>query len=149
MVRKHKDGVQPDVVSISKYVQDYYQEIILAFDIMHVNQIPFQITISRHIQSHTASVLPSMSGDIIVSVLQALYKFYQKRDFQLTEVLVDGQFAMYKHKLATMLVNLNCVSKDEHFPEVERLIVRPRKDVDVASIIHLSQSSPEDSQLAY
>ena len=122
MVRKQKDGVQPDMVAVPKHVQDHYQEIILAIDIMHVNQIPFLITTSRHIHYHTASVLPSMNGDIIVSALQALYKFYWKRDFRLTEVLADGQFAVCKHELAALHVNLNCVSMDEHVPEVERLI---------------------------
>ena len=93
--RKQKDGVQPDMVPVPKHIQDHYQEIILAINIMHVNQIPFLITFSRHIHYHTASVLPFMNGDIIVSALQALYKFYQKCDFWLTEV--DGQFAESKH----------------------------------------------------
>ena len=57
-----------------------------------------------------------MNGDIIVSTLRALYKFYQKRNFWLTEVLADGQFADCKHDLDALYVNLNCVSKDEHVP---------------------------------
>ena len=89
---------------------------------MHINQIPFLITTSRHIHYHIASVFPSVNGDIIVSTLWALYKLYRKRNFRLTEVLVDGQFVVCKHKLAAMHVNLNCVSKDEHVPEVKRLI---------------------------
>ena len=67
--RKHKDGVQPGIFPISKHIQDYYQEIILAIDIMHVNQIPFLIMTSRHIHYYTANVFPSMNGDIIVFVL--------------------------------------------------------------------------------
>ena len=63
-VRKQKDGVQPDMVPVPN-IQDHYQEIILAIKIMHVNQIPFLITTSRHINYHTASVLPSVNGDII------------------------------------------------------------------------------------
>ena len=94
----------------------------LAIDIMHVNQLPFLIMPSQHIHYHTASVLPSMNGGIIVSALRALYKFYWKRDFRLTEVLGDGQFAVCKHELAALHVNLNCVSKDEYVPEVEQLI---------------------------
>ena len=121
-VRNQKYGVQLDVVLVPKHVQDHYQEIILVFNIMHVNQIPFLITTSRHIYYHTASVLPSMNEDIIVSTLRALYKFYRKHDFWLTKVLADGQFAVCKHDLAALHVNLNCVSKDEHAPEVERLI---------------------------
>ena len=54
--------------------------------------------------------------------LQALYKFDQKRDFPLTEVLADGQFSLCKNELATLQVTLHCVSKDEHVSEVERLI---------------------------
>ena len=36
-VRKQKAGVQPDVVPVPKHIQDYYQEIIMSIDIMHVN----------------------------------------------------------------------------------------------------------------
>ena len=78
---RQKDGIQPDVVTVPKHMHDYYQEIILAIDIMHVNQIPFLITTSRQFHYHTASVLPSMNGEIIVSALWALYKLYLKRNF--------------------------------------------------------------------
>ena len=44
--RKQKAGVQPNIVPVPKHVHDYYQEIILAIDIMHVNQIQFLITAS-------------------------------------------------------------------------------------------------------
>ena len=80
-MRKQKDGLQPDMVLVPKNVQDHYQEIIVAINIMHVNQISFLITTSQHIHYHTASVLPSMDGDIIVSALRALYKFYPKHNF--------------------------------------------------------------------
>ena len=109
------------MVAVPKHVQDHYQEIILAIDIMHVNQIPFLITASRHIHYHTASVLPSMNGGIIVSALCVLYKFYQKCNFQITEVLADCQFAVCQHNLAALQMNLNYMSKDQHIPEVERL----------------------------
>ena len=36
-VWKQKDGVQPDMVPVPKHIQDHYQEIILAINIMHVN----------------------------------------------------------------------------------------------------------------
>ena len=81
MARKQKGRIQPDVVPVPKHIQDYYQETILVIDIMHVNQIPFLITTSRHIHYHTASVLPSMKGDIIVSTLRVMFKFYWKNDF--------------------------------------------------------------------
>ena len=81
MVRKQRDGVQPDMVPVPKHAQDHYQRIILVIDIMYVNQIPFLIRTSRHIHYHTASVLPSMNWGIIVSALWALYRFYRKRDF--------------------------------------------------------------------
>ena len=121
-VRKQKDVVQPDMVPVPKHIQDHHQRIILAINIMHANQKPFLIPTSRHIHYHKASVAPSMDGDIIVSTLWALYKFYRKHSFRLTEVLVDDQLAVCKHILATLHINLNCVSKDEHVPEVECLI---------------------------
>ena len=64
-----------------------------------------------------------MNGDIIVSALHMLYKFYRKRDFWITtEVLVEGQFTVCKNELAALRVNLNCVSKGWTCPEVGRLL---------------------------
>ena len=45
----------------------------------------------------------------------------------MTEVLADGQFAVCKHKLAALHVNLNCVSKDEHVTEAERLSFKTKE----------------------
>ena len=59
--RKQNNGVQLDMVPVPKYIQDHYQEIILAINIMHVNQIPFLITTFRHIHYRN-----SMNRDIIV-----------------------------------------------------------------------------------
>ena len=122
MARKQNDGVQPDVVPVPKHIQDHYQKIILTINTMHVNQISFLIMASRHIHYHASSVLPSMNGGIIVlSMLHALYKFYRKHNFRITEVFADSQFVVCKHKLAALQVNLNCVSKDGYIPEVERV----------------------------
>ena len=121
-VRKQKDGVQLDVVPVPKHIQDYYQLIILTINIMYVNHIPLLITTSRHIHYHTVGVLPSMNGEFIVSALCTLYKLYRKFELQITEVLMDGQFAVCKHKLAVLQLNLNCVSEDEHVPEGKQLI---------------------------
>ena len=92
MARKQKGGKQPDMDVVLKHIQDHYKEITLAIDIMHVKQIPFLITTSRHIHYYMASILPLMNGNVIVSALQALYKFYFKHEFQIVKILVDDQF---------------------------------------------------------
>ena len=57
----------------------------------------------------------------LISTIDALSKFYRKRHFRITEILADGQFKSLKAECADMQINLNCVSKDEHVPEIERL----------------------------
>ena len=70
-----------------------------------------------------------MNGYIIVSALCAFYKFYQKCDIRITEVLADSKSAVCKHELvAALQVNLNCMSKDEHVPEIKWLICTTSKE---------------------
>ena len=68
-----------------------------------------------------------MNGDLITGALQGLNKFYRKCNFQITEILADGQFAVCKHELATLQVNFKCVYKDEHVHEVKCLIFTTKK----------------------
>ena len=70
IARIKKEVVQPDMVAIpNKHIQDYYINIKLTIDIIHVNQISFLVTISGHTHYHSASVLPSMNRNIIVAEL--------------------------------------------------------------------------------
>ena len=75
-VRKQRNGLESDVVPVPKHMHDYYYEIIVAINIMHVNQIPFLITSSRHVHYHTATVLPFHEGGhyciCALSILQVL-----------------------------------------------------------------------------
>jgi hypothetical protein len=49
-------------------------------------------------------------------------RVYDKRGLHLKTVLLDGEFEAMRGKLAEMGMELNCTSRDEHVPEVERYI---------------------------
>jgi len=91
-VRRNKPAVEPNIIPIPQHIRDYYQDVTLAIDIMHVNKIPFLMTISRSIHYGTASVLASMKLSNVLAILQDLKKHYRQRDFNISYILADGQF---------------------------------------------------------
>ena len=46
--------VEVEEVSLPPTIQQHYQEVMLACDIMYVNKIPFLMSISQHIRFGTA-----------------------------------------------------------------------------------------------
>ena len=122
LVRKQKTGLQPDIVTVPQHIQDYYQEIILAINVIHVNQISFLVTTLRHMHYHTATAMKEVTTQIMVYKIQRLVSFYRKRKFDVKEILVDGQFHSSRTALARLQINLSYLSMDEHVPEAKRLI---------------------------
>ena len=53
-VRQQPPCVQVDEVTVPPTIQQHYQDVTLACDIMYVNKIPFLMSISRHIRFGTA-----------------------------------------------------------------------------------------------
>jgi len=91
-VRRNKPAVEPNIVPIPQHIRDHYQDVTLAIDIMHVNKIPFLMSISRSIHYGTASVLATMKLSNVLEVLQDLKKHYRQRDFNIRYILADGRF---------------------------------------------------------
>jgi hypothetical protein len=80
------------------------------------------MTVSQHIKFGTAEMLKSESDASLLDAIKHVKKAYATRGFKLTYILADGQFESLRADLADLGIALNCVSRDEHVPEIERCI---------------------------
>jgi hypothetical protein len=97
-----------------------YKAVTLTVDVMYVNWIPFLMTVSRHIKFGTAEMLKSESDASLLDAIKHAKKAYATQGFTLTYlVFAGGQFESLRADLG---IALNCASRDEHIPEIERYI---------------------------
>ena len=69
-----------------------YRDVTLSVDIMKVNNIPFFVTISKHIKFGTTSKLDSMENKIIVKHFKLVFGLYTNRGFRVKVFMADNQF---------------------------------------------------------
>jgi hypothetical protein len=99
-----------------------YREVILAGDIMYVNRIPLFVSISRHIKFSTAEMVKSETATQLLASIKLVMQAYTTRGFLVTNLMVNGKFKPLRGDLAGLGIAVNCVSQDEHVPEIERHI---------------------------
>ncbi|KAI2491042.1 Reverse transcriptase (RNA-dependent DNA polymerase) [Fragilaria crotonensis] len=123
-VQKRPDPVKVEYTNIPGSIMSRYQKVVLAGDIMFVNKLPFFMTISRHIKFSTAELLVNRHIETIFKATKRVHQHYLKRGFQITSLLMDGEFDIdgYRGDLSTIGVTLNAVAANEHVPEIERHI---------------------------
>ena len=96
-----------------------YRDVTLSTDVMKVNNIPFFMTISRHIKFGSAGKLDALDNKTIISHFKVVLGVYATRGFPVTIILADNQFESMRGDLATLGVIINVVSCDEHVPEIK------------------------------
>ena len=96
--------------------------VVLAIDIMYVNDIPFLITISRDLHFGSAQAMGDETFKSIYSALDKIIKIYRHYGFSVTHILGDGQFEFLDPSRIVSGVTLNIMTRGEHVPEVERYI---------------------------
>jgi hypothetical protein len=116
------EHVRTQQVDILVNIMTRYKAVTLAVDVMYVNRIPFLMTVSQHIKFGTAEMLKSKSGASLLDAIKHVKKVYATRGFKLTYILADEQFESLRADLADLGIASNCVSQDEHMPEIERYI---------------------------
>jgi hypothetical protein len=112
--RRTPKHVRSNRADIPTQILSRYREVTLACDVMYVNGIPFLVSISRHIKFRTAAQL--------LASIKLVTQTYATRGFLVTRMMVDGQFEPLCGELAGLGIAVNCVSRDEHVPEIERHI---------------------------
>jgi hypothetical protein len=82
-----------DVVNpIPPTILERYQSVTLCADLMHVNGIPFLVTISRHLKFGTVEAQPNHLDKTITDGLLSAIKIYRQCRFKVSALLVDGEF---------------------------------------------------------
>jgi hypothetical protein len=116
---QHIGLIRTDIPST---IMNRYKKVTIAGYIMKINKIPFMMTISRHIKFGTNEKLENMKKETLAQCIRNIRAVYMKRGFEITHILMDGQFETLCGDLAEMHITLNTVSSDEHVPEIERYI---------------------------
>ena len=120
-VRGQPDQVITDSMPVPTTILDYYKDVELSIDVMHVNKVPFLVSISEHIHFGTISGLDSMKIPVLEDEIKRIIRLYAVRGFHIKYILVDIQFKAIKDRgLLDAIVNV--VGKGEHAPMIERFI---------------------------
>jgi len=114
--------VTTNMMAVPNYIMDIHKDVTLAGDIFFVNKVPYLMTISRNIKFMTIGLLKNRSTNNIFNQLKDVTDYYRTRGFNITTMLMDPEFERLRQKLLTIQVQLNCASKNEHVPDVERQI---------------------------
>ena len=117
--RRKPDTVRGVVEPIPPSLMGQYRHVMLGADIMHVNGIPFFLTVSRHIKFGTIEPLINRKQEVLVNTMKAVVQIYRRAGFQVTQSLMDGEFESLRGKLADCGIVLNTTARDEHVGEVE------------------------------
>ncbi len=105
---------------------------------MFVNKIPFFMTISQYIKFGTVEAISAQISKTILLAIKKVKSVYMKRGFQISVLLMDGQFECLRGDLAATQITLNTVSNDEHVPEIERYIRTTKQGAYALHIQHAS-----------
>ncbi len=105
------DHVRSEHTNIPITIMSRYRHVTIAGDIMFVNKIPFFMTISRHIKFGTAEMIKSQTSATLLTAIKQVKSAYVKRGFNITHLLVDGQFEPLRGEAAAIGITLNVVSR--------------------------------------
>jgi hypothetical protein len=75
--------------------------VTIACNIIFVNKIPFFMTISRHIKFGTAEMIKSQKAVTLLKAIKQVKSAYMKQGFNITHLLVDGQFKPLRQRHST------------------------------------------------
>jgi len=107
------------IVHASTQLSAAQKKVVLAIDIMYVNDIPFLITILRDLYFGSAQAMGDETYKSIYGALDKIIKIYRHYGFSVTHILGDGQFEFLDPSKIVSGVTLNIVTRGEHVPEVE------------------------------
>jgi hypothetical protein len=121
-VHRSSVPVQPILNDLPAETMAAYKDVVLCADIMYVNKIPFFVTISRHIHFSTVEMLHNRKSETVLNAIKQVNAVYQKRGFNITHMLIDGEFDCLRGALSALKITRNTATNDEHVPEIERFI---------------------------
>ena len=113
--------VKDDLVEIPKELTIQFDNLILHFDIMYVNGLPFLTGIDRPIRYRSTVPLSSRTKDELYRALDVLLRFYNKAGCRIKGIQCDGEFKPLMERVEDDLeVSMNYTSAGEHESISER-----------------------------
>jgi len=101
---------------------DRHRDVTLCADLMHINGVPFLISVSRKIKFGTVEELRSASKDNVLKAFDRIRATYSAGGLRVRHALMDGYFESYRADLAERETVLNTTGRDEHVGDIERYI---------------------------
>ena len=80
------------------------------------------LTVSHLLLIRTVENIPSTKLTYTLKEIKSVTQLYNKREFKIFRILLDGKFEPLRGGLSTMGIDVNIVSAEEHVPEIERYI---------------------------
>lgn len=111
-----------NIRSIPQGIKERHKELVVCFDVMHVNGIPFAVLISRAIKLGTVEALANRKASTLLISIKTIKATYERRGFLTNRLVVDNEFNSLDTPRPVMGIGLNTVARDEHVTEVERFI---------------------------
>ena len=90
-------------------IMEYYKNVELSIDVLHVNRIPFLATLSKNIHYSTMDALDNMKIPTMEHVIDTVLQSYAVRGFHVRAIHVDIQFKAISDR-ANLPVLTNVVS---------------------------------------
>lgn len=120
--RRGEPHVDLSMQPIPQEIVTRHREVVICFDVMYVNGIPFAVSISRAIKFCTVEALENRKAETLLTSLKRIRATYARRGFLANMIAADNEFASLEGPLSNEGMALNVVARDEHVPEIERHI---------------------------
>jgi hypothetical protein len=121
-VRQSSIHIQPVLNDLPMDIMSHYRDVTLTCDIFFVNKIMFFVTRSCHIQFLTVETIPNRKPETVLKAFTNVHNIYKRRCFNITHLLVDGEYECLRGHMSGLQITLNTASKSEHVPDIERFI---------------------------
>ena len=77
----------------------------------------------------TGSMVKNRKAENIADGITQVHKLYLQSGFNITHMNTDCKFEPLRKEMTPLGINLNCASKKEHVPEIERFILTVKDHV--------------------
>jgi hypothetical protein len=119
--RQKPAPVVSDYIEIPRELIENHHNVTLCIDGMKINGVPFLTTVSRNIMYRTAEWIPSQTTLSYRSVLDNVFRIYNKAGFKIATINCDNEFQPLMAELQDVYnVTMNYANPQEHVPEAER-----------------------------
>ena len=108
------------IIDIQPSIIERYGMAILGFDILHINNLPFIIAVSKHIKYFQCIGTSNKSAATFLAVIQKIKSDYMIRSFIIKMIYADRVFESCKTKMSEQRMTLYCCDTNLHVPFIER-----------------------------